>query len=390
MELAWLLVVPAYLLGTFPTAILVGRREGRDPTQEGSGQPRRVQHVPHDGPPGRRHRARSATSPRGRWPRRPGLATGNRAVGVACGLAAVLGHVSPVTRGFRGGKGVATGAGMALVLLPGVTLVLAVVWAVAVKVFGAASAGSVAVAIGLPARCLAGGTARRARWRPSRPAGVLVVAPPPRQPRPAPPRRGALVDRRRHRVEHAPMTYVRKAVIPAAGLGTRFLPATKAQPKEMLPVVDKPAIQYVVEEAVRSGIDDILIITGPRQEGHRGPLRPQRGARGRPPRQGQGLAARRGARPRQPRRHPLRAPGRGARPRPRGRHRPQARRRPALRGDARRRHHGRALHRAVRDDRRAPGAGRGRGDRVQAVPARGDQRLRLDRLRGGRATGCSR
>ncbi len=58
------------------------------------------------------------------------------------------------------------------------------------------------------------------------------------------------------------MTRVRKAVIPAAGLGTRFLPATKAQPKEMLPVVDKPAIQYVVEEAVRAGIDDILIITG--------------------------------------------------------------------------------------------------------------------------------
>jgi len=55
---------------------------------------------------------------------------------------------------------------------------------------------------------------------------------------------------------------VRKAVIPAAGLGTRFLPATKAQPKEMLPVVDKPAIQYVVEEAVRAGLDDILIITG--------------------------------------------------------------------------------------------------------------------------------
>jgi UTP--glucose-1-phosphate uridylyltransferase len=55
---------------------------------------------------------------------------------------------------------------------------------------------------------------------------------------------------------------VRKAVIPAAGLGTRFLPATKAQPKEMLPVVDTPAIQYVVEEAVRAGTDDILIITG--------------------------------------------------------------------------------------------------------------------------------
>ncbi len=55
---------------------------------------------------------------------------------------------------------------------------------------------------------------------------------------------------------------VKKAVIPAAGLGTRFLPATKAQPKEMLPVVDKPAVQYVVEEIVRAGIPDILIISG--------------------------------------------------------------------------------------------------------------------------------
>jgi UTP--glucose-1-phosphate uridylyltransferase len=55
---------------------------------------------------------------------------------------------------------------------------------------------------------------------------------------------------------------ITKAVIPAAGLGTRFLPATKAMPKEMLPVVDTPAIQYVVEEAVRAGLDDILMITG--------------------------------------------------------------------------------------------------------------------------------
>lgn len=55
---------------------------------------------------------------------------------------------------------------------------------------------------------------------------------------------------------------ITKAVIPAAGLGTRFLPATKAQPKEMLPIVDKPTIQYIVEEAVKSGITDILIITG--------------------------------------------------------------------------------------------------------------------------------
>src|SRR5260370_16348086 len=55
---------------------------------------------------------------------------------------------------------------------------------------------------------------------------------------------------------------VTKAVVPAAGLGTRFLPATKATPKEMLPIVDKPAIQYVVEEAVASGLTDMLLITG--------------------------------------------------------------------------------------------------------------------------------
>ena len=57
-------------------------------------------------------------------------------------------------------------------------------------------------------------------------------------------------------------TPVLKAVIPAAGLGTRFLPATKATPKEMLPVVDKPAIQYVVEEATRAGLRDVLMVTG--------------------------------------------------------------------------------------------------------------------------------
>src|SRR6476469_1954937 len=55
---------------------------------------------------------------------------------------------------------------------------------------------------------------------------------------------------------------IRKAIIPAAGLGTRFLPATKAMPKEMLPIVDKPTIQYIVEEAIESGIEDIIIVTG--------------------------------------------------------------------------------------------------------------------------------
>ncbi|MEU8541666.1 UTP--glucose-1-phosphate uridylyltransferase GalU [Streptomyces sp. NPDC048717] len=63
-------------------------------------------------------------------------------------------------------------------------------------------------------------------------------------------------------MNNIPAPRVRKAVIPAAGLGTRFLPATKATPKEMLPVVDKPAIQYVVEEAVSAGLSDVLMVTG--------------------------------------------------------------------------------------------------------------------------------
>lgn len=58
------------------------------------------------------------------------------------------------------------------------------------------------------------------------------------------------------------MKKIRKAIIPAAGLGTRFLPATKAMPKEMLPIVDKPTIQYIIEEAIASGIEDIIIVTG--------------------------------------------------------------------------------------------------------------------------------
>ncbi|MCP3032932.1 UTP--glucose-1-phosphate uridylyltransferase GalU [Halobacillus sp. A1] len=58
------------------------------------------------------------------------------------------------------------------------------------------------------------------------------------------------------------MSKIKKAIIPAAGLGTRFLPATKAMPKEMLPIVDKPTIQYIVEEAIESGIEDIIIVTG--------------------------------------------------------------------------------------------------------------------------------
>jgi UTP--glucose-1-phosphate uridylyltransferase len=71
---------------------------------------------------------------------------------------------------------------------------------------------------------------------------------------------GCIVEKRMKGV--ATMPKVKKAIIPAAGLGTRFLPATKAQPKEMLPIVDKPTIQYIVEEAIESGIEDIMIISG--------------------------------------------------------------------------------------------------------------------------------
>ena len=112
---------------------------------------------------------------------------------------------------------------------------------------------------------------------------------------------------------------VRKAVIPAAGLGTRFLPATKAQPKEMLPVVDRPAIQYVVEEAVAAGLLDILVVTGRNKraiEDHfdRAPeleLHLERGGKADDLRDVSDLA-----RPRPP---ALRAPGRGPGPGPRRR-----------------------------------------------------------------------
>src|SRR5271163_886494 len=95
------------------------------------------------------------------------------------------------------------------------------------------------------------GTARRKRRRPqrkNRPARKIPVV------------RNRMADTRQ--TTNAGLRKVRKAVLPAAGLGTRFLPATKAQPKEMLSVVDKPQIQYVVEECVVSGIEHIIIVTG--------------------------------------------------------------------------------------------------------------------------------
>ena len=133
-----------------------------------------------------------------------------------------------------------------------------------------------------------------------------------------------------------------KAVIPAAGLGTRFLPATKATPKEMLPVVDKPAIQYVVEEAVAAGLTDVLMITGRSKralEDHFDrayELEETLAAKG----DTETLARVRGVQ--RPGDRALRAPGRPARARPRRALRGAARRRRAVRGAARRRPHRRA------------------------------------------------
>ena len=145
-----------------------------------------------------------------------------------------------------------------------------------------------------------------------------------------------------------------KAVIPAAGLGTRFLPATKASPKEMLPVVDKPAIQYVVEEAVAGRPDRRADGHRAQQERARGPLRPQRRARGGAGGQGRRRrGSRRSAHASRARDRALRAPGRPAGPRARGAVRGRARRRRAVRGAARRRPHRRARPPARADGRGA-------------------------------------
>ncbi len=150
MDLGWALVVPAYLLGTFPTALLVGRREGRDPTQEGSGNPGASNTLR---TMGRRAGATVLVGDLGKGllATGGGWALAGRPIGVACGLAAVLGHVFPATRRFRGGKGVATGAGMAVVLLPLPSILLAALWGVVVGATRVSALGSMAVALALPA-----------------------------------------------------------------------------------------------------------------------------------------------------------------------------------------------------------------------------------------------
>jgi acyl phosphate:glycerol-3-phosphate acyltransferase len=144
---AW--VVAAYLLGTFPTALLVAGRRGVDPTRAGSGNPGATNVLRTAG-----RRAGAVTLvgdvAKGALAAGVGWAVGGHGLGVACGVAAVVGHVLPVTRRFRGGKGVATGAGMALVLFPLAFAAGAVAFAVAAAATRTVSVGSIVGTAMLP------------------------------------------------------------------------------------------------------------------------------------------------------------------------------------------------------------------------------------------------
>jgi len=143
------LLLPAYLLGTFPSAGLVGRWAGQDPTQAGSGNPGASNAYR---TMGRRAGALVLVGDvcKGALAAGGGLVLGGRGIGVVCGLAAVVGHVLPATRRFRGGKGVATAAGMSAVLLPVPTLALALLWALVAKVTATASIASIVIAVAMP------------------------------------------------------------------------------------------------------------------------------------------------------------------------------------------------------------------------------------------------
>jgi glycerol-3-phosphate acyltransferase PlsY len=142
-------VVVSYVLGMFPTALLVGRRTGVDPTTAGSGNPGATNVLRTAG-----RRAALLTllgdGGKGALAAALGWAVGGHGLGVACGLAAVVGHIAPVTRQFRGGKGVATAAGMVLVLFPLVALVGAVAYGLAVAVTRVGSVGSLTAAVVVP------------------------------------------------------------------------------------------------------------------------------------------------------------------------------------------------------------------------------------------------
>lgn len=139
-------VAVAYALGTLPTAIVVGGRRGHDPTAEGSGNPGATNVYRTAG-----RRAGAAVLvgdlAKGSLAAGLGLLVGDATVGLAVGAAAVVGHVAPVQRRFRGGKGVATAAGVALVVHPLVTLGLAAVFAIVARVTRMASVASITICV---------------------------------------------------------------------------------------------------------------------------------------------------------------------------------------------------------------------------------------------------
>ncbi len=149
MLLALFTLLTAYLVGTLPIAAAVGRRAGHDPLREGSGNPGATNVYR---TAGRRAGAQVLLGDglKGVLAAAMGLAVGGSTLALGCALAAVLGHVAPVQRRFRGGKGVATAAGAGLVVLPLVTVGLGVLWVVVVRVTRRASVGSLAVAAALP------------------------------------------------------------------------------------------------------------------------------------------------------------------------------------------------------------------------------------------------
>jgi glycerol-3-phosphate acyltransferase PlsY len=149
-------VVVSYFLGTFPSALLAGRRRGIDPTRSGSGNPGTTNVLR---TAGRQAAALTLLGDLGKGvvAAALGWAVGGHGLGVACGAAAVVGHVAPVTRRFRGGKGVATAIGMLLVLYPLLALVAVVVFAAACALTRIVSVGSIAAAALTPVAAAIGG-----------------------------------------------------------------------------------------------------------------------------------------------------------------------------------------------------------------------------------------
>jgi acyl phosphate:glycerol-3-phosphate acyltransferase len=151
-----LAVALGYLLGTFPTAALVGRVTGHDPTAEGSGNPGAT-NVYRTSGRGAGAAVLAIDLAKGALAAAVGLLVGDHTLGVVTGTAGVAGHIFPVQRRFRGGKGVATAAGMTLVTFPLLSLVLGVVFAAVLAVTRRASVGSLVLALVLPVGVALGG-----------------------------------------------------------------------------------------------------------------------------------------------------------------------------------------------------------------------------------------